>query len=203
MAAPSLGQSVFSSLAKGSNLLQLERALSALCASTSGSNSYSTSCHNGEQVHLAVDTKPVKNARESAPLNPANHAAGLNRYMNDHQIEEHKCLPHETHRLSADCSHSPALDTPIRLAVPLSVTRWNAFQPVGIRTFATAAARRTGTDATDLESDRLEEIFGRSTSDDEEAERLQKSMSAIKQNLSIAGIEELGSDAVNKFYTFR
>jgi hypothetical protein len=203
MAAPSLGQSGISSLAKGSNLVHLERALSALCASTSGSNSYSTSCQNGEQVHSAFDTKPVKSARESAPLKPANHAAGPNRYVKDHQIEEHICLPHETHRLSADCSHLPALDTPIRLAVPPSVTRWNAFQPVGTRTFATAVARRTGTDATDLESNRLEEIFGRSASDDEETERLQKSMSAIKQNLSIAGIEELGSDAVNKFYTFR
>jgi hypothetical protein len=203
MAAPSLGQSVVSSLTKGSNLLQLERALSALCASTSGSNSYSTSCHNGEPVHSAIDTKPVKNARESAPLNPANNAAGPNRNVKDQQIEEHMCLPQETHRLSAECSHSPALDTPIRLAVPLSVTRWNAFQPVGTRTFATAAARRTATDATDLESARPEENIGRSKSDDEEAERVQKSMSAIKKNLSIAGIEELGSDAVNKFYTFR
>lgn len=187
MAPPSSAQCLVS-LARGTSSSQLkERALSALCASTSGS-SVSGPGSNSNEPHVF----PENNAEQAPKGAPAAVTGSAIRAW-----LANKGFSASTKRL-AGCTIPPLLGSASGLvAQSIGSQSHSTNQFTGSRPFATAAVRDS-----DPTFDEFLSGYKNKKDADEEEEALRKSMAAIKQNLSVPGGAELGPEAVNKFYTF-
>ncbi|GAQ80466.1 hypothetical protein KFL_000540410 [Klebsormidium nitens] len=191
MALPSSAQYLVS-LARGSSSSQLkERALSALCASTSGSSvSGPNRRHDETRVHCLDDTEQAVPIGASISSKVAEGSA-IRAWL----ARKHILAP--ANRL-ARCKNFQSLHLELgSVAQSIGIQTCLPDKTIGSKSFATAAAKG---DSDPTFEDFLSGYKSKKDDDGEE-EALRQSMAAIKQNLSVSEGAELGPEAVNRFYT--